>query len=96
MAPTTATTFPSGLPSPMPTPPPLTTRQLSEDWVSRTRGLRIDRDRVSPTIEEEPTTTTAAPVVQDGDDIVSRGNWSYLGYADNYSSLHLLCAEYGG
>ncbi|KAI0086607.1 hypothetical protein BDY19DRAFT_995626 [Irpex rosettiformis] len=49
----TATMFPSGLPSPVATPPPLATRQPSEDWVSRTKGLRIDRDHVSPVIEEE-------------------------------------------
>ncbi|KAI0811176.1 hypothetical protein BC629DRAFT_1589913 [Irpex lacteus] len=48
--------FPSGLPSPVPTPPPMATRQVSEDWVSRTRGLRIDRDHVGPVavIQEEP------------------------------------------
>lgn len=67
------TSFPSGLPSPVPTPPPLATRQVSEDWVSRTRGLRIDRDHVGPVavIPEEPR-LAAGPSRQEGynDDMV--------------------------
>ncbi|CAL1703744.1 unnamed protein product [Somion occarium] len=32
-------------------PSPVQTRQLSEDWVVQTRGLRIDRDGCSPQLE---------------------------------------------
>lgn len=40
--------------SPMPefaAPIPITTRQVSEDWVARTRRLSIDRDGYNPQLE---------------------------------------------
>lgn len=33
-------------------PIPMTTRQISDDWVQQTRGLRIDRDGYSPQLEQ--------------------------------------------
>ncbi|KAI0792890.1 hypothetical protein C8Q75DRAFT_804604 [Abortiporus biennis] len=35
--------------------PGIQTRQVSEDWVRQTRGLRIDRDEKSPLVEQQPT-----------------------------------------
>ena len=34
----------------------MSTRQVSDDWVAQTRGLRIDRDGYSPHLEQNPIT----------------------------------------
>ncbi|KAI0702341.1 hypothetical protein BC835DRAFT_1411174 [Cytidiella melzeri] len=52
-------------------PPALRQRQISEDWVSRTRGLRIGRDQASPSAIEEENDSKASSAAEGAGSVLS-------------------------
>ena len=88
--------FVSGLP-----PPPLGVRQVSEDWVSRTRGLSIDKDTANPIAIKDELRAESSSSRRDGDseEMVSGarlcGPLVSMVSCPTYSSVILTYPEYG-